>query len=81
MAKADNPGNGNAALAGQDAADRYHQPRKRSDNDGIATAKLGVTTGSHDATVHRQPPVQGPTDTHWHVNDDPADINEGRFRG
>jgi hypothetical protein len=81
MANADNPGNGNAASESKDAAGQYRQPRKSSDNNGVASAKPRVTTGSDDATEHRTPPGQSPKGKDWDVNYDPADMNEGQFRG
>lgn len=81
MATTDNPGNGDAGSEHQDAAGQYRQPKRSSDNNGVASAKPRVTTGSDDATLHKTPPGQRPTEKDWDVHYDPAAMNEGQFRG
>lgn len=39
-----------------------------------------MATGSEDATVHRDPPGKKP-EKDFDLNCDPADTNEGKFRG
>jgi len=75
MANADNPGDGGTPDERRDAAGQYRQPMKTSDNNGVASAKPRVTSGSDDATVGAGSQKDGK------VNYDPADMNEGQFRG
>jgi hypothetical protein len=81
MARADNPGNGNASTEKQDAAGQYRQLEKSSDNNGVASAKPRVITGSDDATVNKAAPDRNAGQKDWDINYDPADMNEGQFRG
>ena len=43
------------------------------DNDGVASAKPTVITGSEDATVNKWPPGKKNPPKDWDVNYDPAD--------
>jgi hypothetical protein len=48
---------------------------------GVASAKPTVITGSEDGTAHKIPPgVKGP-DAEIPAKHDPAEMNEGDFRG
>lgn len=47
---------------------------------GVASAKPVVITGSEDATVHRNPPGKK-SKKGFDLNDDPAEMSEGEFRG
>ncbi|MBN9029908.1 MAG: hypothetical protein BGO05_19485 [Rhizobiales bacterium 63-7] len=49
--------------------------------DGVASAKPTVITGSEDATIHKYPPGTKKPPKDWDLNYDPADENEGEFRG
>lgn len=80
MAKSDNPGNGKASDVEKDAAGQYRKGITSSDNNGVVSAKPRVITGSDDATVNKTPPGKKPQKD-WDLNYDPADMNEGDFRG
>ena len=53
-----------------DAAGQFHRTRAGADNDGVASAKPRVITGSDDATVHKLPPGETSTDSEWSVGFD-----------
>jgi hypothetical protein len=80
MANKDNPGGAKAGSVEKDAAGQFRKPMKSSDNNGVASAKPRVITGSDDATVNKTPPGERP-EKDWDINYDPADMNEGDFRG
>lgn len=80
MANDDNPGNGQASDVEKDAAGQYRKGITSSDNNGVASAKPRVITGSDDATVHKTPPGKEP-EKDWDLNYDPKEMNEGDFRG
>ncbi|MEF0942452.1 hypothetical protein [Rhizobium sp. BR 362] len=81
MSKSDNPGGKDAADIHKDAKGQYRRLIKKSDNNGVASAKPKVITGSDDATVNKRPPGQKKPDKDWDLNYDPADMNEGKYRG
>lgn len=80
MANEDNPGNASASDIEKDAAGQFRKGITSSDNNGVASAKPRVITGSDDATVNNTPPGKEP-EKDWDLNYDPADMNEGDFRG
>ncbi|MCJ7995448.1 hypothetical protein J5N58_14785 [Rhizobium cremeum] len=45
-------------------------------NDGVASAKPTVITGSEDATVHKWPPGTKRPPKDWDINHDPAEHGE-----
>ncbi len=64
-----------------DAKAQFAPGKKTSDNNGVASAKPTVITGSDDATAHKLPPnAKGPKKD-WDLNYDERDMNEGDFRG
>ncbi|WFS04231.1 hypothetical protein [Rhizobium tumorigenes] len=80
MANPDNPSKAKAADIEKDAAGQYRKLVKSSDNNGVASAKPRVLTGSDDATVNKATDGNEPKKD-WDLNYDPADMNEGKFRG
>lgn len=80
MANNDNPGNGKVSDVEKDAEGQYQKGLASSDNNGVASAKPRVITGSDDATVNKTPPGKKPQKD-WDLNYDPAEMNEGDFRG
>ncbi len=80
MANPDNPSNADAAAIEKDPAGHYRKLIKSSDNNGVASAKPRVITGSDDATLNISPDDPA-RQKDWDVNYDPADMNEGKFRG
>ena len=63
-----------------DAKPQFAPGKKTSDN-GVASAKPTVITGSEDATVNKLPPGKKKPEKDWDVNYDERDTNEGDFRG
>ena len=80
MANEDNPGKASASDIEKDAAGQYRKGITSSDNNGVASAKPRVITGSDDATVNKTPPGKKPQKD-WDINYDPGEMNEGDFRG
>ena len=80
MSNTDNPGHDNAAAIQKDADGQYRRLLKSSGNNGVASAKPRVITGSDDATAHKSPPGKA-EEKDWDINYDPKDMNEGNFRG
>ncbi|WP_311272665.1 MULTISPECIES: hypothetical protein [unclassified Rhizobium] len=64
-----------------DAKGQFARGLKRSDNNGVDSAKPRVITGSDDATAHKYPPGTKPAKKEWDVNYDERETNEGDFRG
>ncbi|KQM32120.1 hypothetical protein ASF03_15330 [Rhizobium sp. Leaf68] len=64
-----------------DAEPQFAPGKKASDNNGVASAKPTVITGSDDATVNKLPPGKKKPEKDWDVNYDERDTNEGDFRG
>jgi hypothetical protein len=81
MAKSDNPGGDDATDIHKDAKGQYRKLLKRSRNNGVISAKPKVFTGSDDATVNKRPPGEKNPEKDWDLNYDPADMNEGKYRG
>jgi len=63
-----------------DAKGQYAPSQADRKASRVHSAKPTVITGSDDATVHRDPPGKT-AGKDWDVNYNPADMNEGRFRG
>ena len=53
-----------------DAAGQFRRTNAGADNDGVASAKPRVITGSDDATVHKLPPGETSADAEWSVGFD-----------
>ena len=53
-----------------DAKGQFARGLKRSDNNGVDSAKPRVITGSDDATAHKNPPGTKPAEKEWDVNYD-----------
>lgn len=65
----------------KDAAGQFAKSPADGESNGVASAKPKVLTGSDDGTVHRNPPGKKKPDKDWDLNYDPADMNEGSYRG
>ncbi|KQY11444.1 hypothetical protein [Rhizobium sp. Root482] len=65
----------------KDAAGQFAKPERHSDNNGVASAKPRVVTGSDDATANKRPPGEKKTDKDWDVNYEPRQAKDGEFRG
>jgi len=63
-----------------DAKGQYAPSQADRKASGVHSAKPTVITGSEDATVHRDPPGKK-AGKDFDVNYDPADSDEGKFRG
>lgn len=72
--------NGTKAIH-DDAKGQYAKGLTHSDNNGVASAKPRVITGSDDATANKAPPGKKPSGKEWDVNYDERESNEGDFRG
>ncbi|AVA23670.1 hypothetical protein [Rhizobium sp. NXC24] len=81
MSRSDNPGNNDAADIRKDARGQYRRLVKKSCNNGVASVKPKVITGSDDATLNKMPPGEKKPEKDWDLNYDPADMNEGKYRG
>lgn len=64
-----------------DAKPQFAPGKKTSDNNGVASAKPTVITGSDDATANKLPPGKQKPEKDWDINYDERDMNEGDFRG
>lgn len=64
-----------------DAKGQFARGLKRSDNNGVDSAKPRVITGSDDATAHKNPPGTTLEKKEWDLNYDERETNEGDFRG
>ncbi len=64
----------------KDAKGQYAPSQADRKANGVVSAKPTVITGSEDATVHRDPPGKK-AGKDFDLNYDPADSNEGEFRG
>ena len=81
MTKSNNPGGSNAGDPAQDAKPHFRELLKGSHNNGVASAKPKVITGSDDATVNKNPPGTTKPEKDWDLNYDPREMNEGKYRG
>jgi hypothetical protein len=64
-----------------DAKGQYARGLEHSENNGVASAKPRVITGSDDATLNKTPPGQKPAEKDWDINSKHRDIKDGEFRG
>jgi len=64
----------------RDAAGQYAKGLASSDNNGVASAKPRVITGSDDATLHKTPPGKKAVED-WDINSDDRDADDEEFRG
>jgi hypothetical protein len=80
MVNEDNPGSASASDIEKDAAGQYRKGITSSDNNGVASAKPRVITGSDDATVNKTPPGKEPKKD-WDINYDAGQMKGGDFRG
>jgi hypothetical protein len=64
-----------------DAEGQYAKGLERSENNGVASAKPRVITGSDDATLNKTPLGQKPAKKDWDLNSEDRDIKDGEFRG
>ncbi|WP_426131299.1 hypothetical protein [Pararhizobium sp. PWRC1-1] len=64
-----------------DAKGQYARGLKRSDNNGVTSAKPRVITGSDDATAHKVPPGSKPAGKEWDLNYNEREMKEGDFKG
>ncbi|NTJ44872.1 hypothetical protein G6L28_19965 [Agrobacterium larrymoorei] len=65
----------------KDSEPQFAKGKKTSTNNGVASAKPRVITGSDDATVNKLPPGTKKPEKDWDVNYDERESNEGDFRG
>lgn len=63
-----------------DARGQYAPSQADRKAGGVHSAKPTVITGSEDATVHRDPPGKK-SEKDFDLNYNPAEANEGKFRG
>ena len=64
-----------------DASGQFARGLKSSDNNGVASAKPRVITGSDDAAEHKTPPGKKPAGTDWDINSDDRKPDEPEFNG
>lgn len=64
-----------------DAQGQYSKGLDHSDNNGVASAKPRVITGSDDATSHKAPPGKKERGKDWDINSDERQMKDGEFRG
>lgn len=81
MPKSNNPGEKSRGDPVQDAKAQSRRLLKSSRNNGVASAKPTVITGSDDATVNKKPPGTTKPEKDWDLNYDPRETNEGKYRG
>ena len=81
MPQSNNPGERSRGDPAQDAEDQTRRLVKSSRNNGVASAKPKVITGSDDATMNKKPPGKTEPEKDWDLNYDPRDMNEGKYRG
>jgi len=65
----------------KDSALQFAPGKKTSTNNGVASAKPRVITGSDDATANKLPPGNKKPEKDWDINYDERESNEGDFRG
>ncbi|NTA13544.1 hypothetical protein [Agrobacterium tumefaciens] len=65
----------------KDSAPQFAQGLKTSTNNGVASAKPRVITGSDDATANKLPPGTKKPEKDWDINYDERETNGGNFRG
>lgn len=64
-----------------DAKGQFAKGLEHSDNNGVASAKPTVITGSDDATLHKTPPGKKPVGKDWDLNSKDREINDSEFNG
>lgn len=62
---------GNIEQIHQDSKPQFARGKKLSKNNGVASAKPTVITGSDDATVNKLPPGTKEPHKDWDINYDP----------
>ncbi|MEJ1175882.1 hypothetical protein WA845_16665 [Agrobacterium sp. CMT1] len=65
----------------KDSVPQFAPGKKTSTNNGVASAKPRVITGSDDATANKLPPGTKKPEKDWDINYDERESNEGDFRG
>jgi hypothetical protein len=65
----------------QDAKGQFAKSQADPKASGVVSAKPTAITGSEDATAHKLPPGTKAPETEIPVKYDPAEMNEGSFRG
>ena len=65
----------------KDSEPQFVRGKKTSKNNGVASAKPRVITGSDDATVNKLPPDVKKPKKDWDLNYDERDTSEGNFQG
>ncbi|RWX78968.1 hypothetical protein EPK99_10360 [Neorhizobium lilium] len=65
----------------KDAQGQFAKSQADPEASGVASAKPTVITGSEDATAHKLPPGAKAPKSEIPVHYDPAEMNEGSFRG
>ena len=64
-----------------DAKGQYARGLKHSDNNGVASAKPRVITGTDDATMAKPVPGEQKHSKDWDINYDERDRDDSEFRG
>lgn len=64
-----------------DAKGQFANGLKRSDNNGVVSAKPRVITGSDDATGHKAPPGKKQVGKEWDLNYDEREMKDTEFKG
>lgn len=64
-----------------DAKGQFAKSQADRKSSGVHSAKPTVITGSEDATAHRDPPGKKREANDFDPNYDPAETNEGQYRG
>lgn len=65
----------------KDSEPQFARGKKTSKNNGVASAKPRVITGSDDATVNKLPRGVKKPEKDWNLNYDERDTSEGNFQG
>ncbi|QXC52554.1 hypothetical protein KHC17_25475 (plasmid) [Agrobacterium salinitolerans] len=65
----------------KDSEPQFARGKKTSKNNGVASAKPRVITGSDDATVNKLPPDVKKPKKDLDLNYDERDTSEGNFQG
>ncbi|CUX49958.1 Putative uncharacterized protein conserved [Agrobacterium deltaense Zutra 3/1] len=65
----------------KDSELQFARGKKTSKNNGVASAKPRVITGSDDATVNKLPPGVKKPEKDWDLNYDERDTSDGNFQG
>jgi hypothetical protein len=81
VARDNPPRSGGKSVIRKDAEGQFAKPKRRSDNNGVISAKPRVITGSDDATAHKNPPGQKKPGKEWDLNYDARKMKDEDFRG